>query len=73
MRSTLNNPLGVSSQKTSRYSRVPNITVGLNKSLGVNFSWKLIKSSTVVFRFKHVRFKEDFRFKQDFTLPKMEE
>ena len=25
------------------YSRVPNITVGLNKSVGANFSWKLIK------------------------------
>ena len=25
------------------FSRVPNITVGLNKSVGVNFSWKLIK------------------------------
>ena len=28
---------------------------------------------TVVFRFKNVRFKEDFQFKQDFTLPKMKE
>jgi hypothetical protein len=27
-----------------RYSRVPNITVGLNKSVGLNFSWKLFKS-----------------------------
>ena len=26
-----------------KYSRVPNITVGLNKSVGGNFSWKLIK------------------------------
>ena len=26
-----------------QYSRVPNITVGLNKNVGVNFSWKLIK------------------------------
>ena len=25
------------------YSIVPNITVGLNKSVGVNFFWKLIK------------------------------
>ena len=25
------------------YSRVPNITVDLNKSVGGNFSWKLIK------------------------------
>ena len=30
-------------------------------------------STTVVFRFKHIRFKEDFRFKQDFFLPKMKE
>ena len=29
--------------KIGRYSRVPNITVGLNKSVGANFSWKLIK------------------------------
>ena len=28
---------------------------------------------TVVFRFKHVRFMQDFQFKQDFTLPKMKE
>ena len=28
------------------YSRVPNITVGLNKSVGGNFSWKLIKKSS---------------------------
>ena len=25
------------------YSRVPNTTVGLNKSVGANFAWKLIK------------------------------
>ena len=31
------------------------------------------KSCTVVFWFKHVWFKEDFLFKQDFTLPKMKE
>ena len=29
--------------------------------------------STVVFRFKHVRFKQDFLFKQDFTDLKMKE
>ena len=29
--------------------------------------------STVVFRFKHVRFQKDFLFKQDFTLSKMKE
>jgi hypothetical protein len=28
---------------------------------------------TVVFRFKHARFKQDFWFRQDFTLPKMKE
>ena len=32
-----------------------------------------VSVSTIVFRFKHVRFKEDFQFKQDFTLPKMKE
>ena len=41
----------------------------------LNFtSWiEDVEMSTVVFRFKHVQFKGDFRFKQDFTLPKMEE
>ena len=29
--------------------------------------------STVVFRFKHVQFKQDFWFNQAFTLPKMKE
>ena len=29
------------------------------------------KSCTVVFRFKLIQFKQDFGFKQDFTLPKM--
>ena len=28
---------------------------------------------TVVFWFKHVQFKQDFRFEKDFTLPKMKE
>ena len=28
---------------------------------------------TVVFLFKYVRFKQDFLYKQDFTLPKMKE
>merc|ERR1712051_491743 len=34
--------LAISLSNSSFYSRVPNITVGLNKSVGVNFSWKLI-------------------------------
>ena len=29
--------------------------------------------SIVVFQFKHVRSEQDFRFKQDFTLPKKKE
>ena len=32
---------------------------------------RYIKGGTVIFQLKHVRFKEDFRFKQDFTLAKM--
>ena len=28
---------------------------------------------TYFFRFKHVRFRQDFRFRKDFTLPKMKE
>ena len=30
-------------KKQEFYSRVPNTTVGLNKSVGGKFSWKLIK------------------------------
>ena len=40
------NPYAKNSEETryiKAYSRVPNITVGLNKSVGGNFSWKLIK------------------------------
>ena len=32
-----------------------------------------IKPPLVVFRFKHVQLKQDFQFKQDFTLPKIKE
>ena len=35
--------LGFRGKSTTTYSRVPHITVGLNKSVGTNFSWKLIK------------------------------
>ena len=36
-------PAGERNEVIMYYSRVPNITVGLNKSVGGNFSWKLIK------------------------------